>query len=78
MIKIEKKENLIFLSIIPFLSIMSIKILTRLRVQFSHLTKDKFRNGLGYTMSPMFGFNAETENTEHILWHYHFHSIQRF
>ena len=57
---------------------MSTKILTRLRIQFSHLTKDKFRNGLGYTVSPMFGFNVEIENTEHILLHCHFHSIQRF
>ena len=71
MIVIEKKKK----SKILFFSVydpdpLDVKLLTRLRLQFSHLNEHKFRHGLGDTVSPMCGCNAEIEDTEHFLLRY--------
>ena len=55
-----------------------VKLLTRLRLQFSHLKEHKFRHGFRDTVSHMNGINAEIEDTEHFLLRCHFYSIQRF
>ena len=61
----------------PFFSVydpLGVKLLTRLRLQFSHLNEHKFRHDFGVTVSPMCGSNAEIEDIEH----FHFYSIPRF
>ena len=57
---------------------LGVKLLTRLRLQFSHLNKHKFRHGFGDTVRTMCGCNAEIEDTEHFLLRCHFYSTQRF
>ena len=74
MIVTDNKENSIFSVYDPY----GLKLLTRLRLQFSHLKEHKFRHGFGDTASPMCGCNAEIEDTEHFLLRCHFYSIQRF
>ena len=74
MIVTDNKENSVFSVYDPY----GVKLLTRLRLQFSHLKEHKFRHGFGDTVSPMCGCNAEIEDTEHILLRCHFYSIQRF
>ena len=51
-------ENLLFSVYGP----LGVKLHTRLRLQFSHLTEHKSRHGLGDKISSMFGCNAEIEN----------------
>ena len=58
MIVIGKKENPLF----SVYGLLGVKLHTRLRLQFSHLTEHKSRHGLGGKISPMFGCNAEIEN----------------
>ena len=63
MIITEKKEN-------PLFSIhnsVGVKLLTRLRLQLSHLNEHKFRHGFEDTISPMCSCNAEIESNEHFL-----------
>ena len=55
-----------------------VKLLTRLRLQFSHLNEHRFIQGFYDTVSPMCGCDAEVEDTEHFLLHCFFYSIQRF
>ena len=55
-----------------------VKLLTRLRLQFSSQKEHKFRIGFGDTVSPMYGYNAEIEDTKHDLLRCHFYSIERF
>ena len=74
MIVTDNKENSIFSVYDPY----GLKLLTRLRLQFSHLKEHKFRHGFGDTFSPMCGCNAEIEDTEHFLLRCLFYSIQRF
>ena len=74
MIVADNKENSVFSVYDPY----GVKLLTRLRLQFSHLKEHKFRHGFGDTASPMCGCNAEIEDTEHFLLRCHFYSIQRF
>ena len=57
---------------------LAVKLLARLRLEFSHLNEHKFKHGFGGTVSPMCGCNAEIENTEHLLLLCHFYSAQRF
>ena len=73
MILTKNEENILF----SVYGLLGVKHLTRLRLQFSHLNKHKFRNGFGDTVSPMCGCNAEIEDTEHFLLRCHFYSIQR-
>ena len=74
MIVTDNKENSVFFCLWS----QWCKILTRLRLQFSHLKEHKFRHGFGDTVSPICGCNAEIEDTEHFLLRCHFYSIQRF
>ena len=55
-----------------------VKLLTCLRLQFSHLNEHRFIQGFYDTVSPMCGCDAEVEDTEHFLLHCFFYSIQRF
>ena len=73
MIVTDNKENSVFSVCDPY----CVKLLTRLRQQFSHLKEHKFRHGFGDTVSPMCGCNTEIEDTERFLLCY-FYSIQRF
>ena len=73
MIITEKKENFLFSIHNPF----GVKILTRLRLQLSHLNERKFRHGFEGTISPMCPCNTEIERKEHFLLRCHFYSSQR-
>ena len=47
----------------------SLKLLTRLRLTFSHFNEDKFRHGFIDTIDPMCKCSVETETTLHFLLH---------
>ena len=70
LIKCEKKENSIFSIYDP----LGVKLLTRLRLQFSHLNEHKFRHGFGDTINAMCACGSEVETTEHFLLHCHLYS----
>ena len=74
MIVTDNKENSVF----SVYDLYGVKLLTRLRIQFSHLKEHKFRHGFGDTVSPLCGCNAEIKDTEHFLLRCNFYSIQRF
>ena len=69
----EKKENLLFCIYDP----LGVKLLTRLRLQFSHLNEHKFRHGFSDTINPMCACGTEIETTEHFLLRCQFYSTQR-
>ena len=69
----EKKENSLFSIYNP----LGVKCLTRLRLQFSHLNKHKFRHGFSDTINPMCACGTEIETTEHFFLRCHFYSTQR-
>ena len=73
LIKCEKKENSIFSIYDP----LGVKLLTRLRLQFSHLNEHKFRHGFGDTIDNMCACGSEVETTEHFLLRCHLCSPQR-
>ena len=73
LIKCEKKENSIFSIYDP----LGVKLLTRLRLQFSHLNEHKFRHGFGDTINAMCACGSEVETTEHFLLRCHLYSPQR-
>ena len=60
MIVTDNKENSAFSVYDPY----GLKLLMRLRLQFSHLKEHKFRHGFGDTVRPMCGCKAEIEDTE--------------
>ena len=68
-----KKENSLFSIHNPVV----VKLLTRLRLQLSHLNEHIFRHGFQDTISPMCSCNAEIESNEHFLLRCHFYSFQR-
>ena len=45
-----------------------LKLLTRLRLKFSHLNEHKFRHGFRDTVDPMYKYSLETETTLHFLF----------
>ena len=53
------------------------KILTRLRLKFSHLKEHKFRHSFADTINPMCACGADVETTELFLLRCHFYSTQR-
>ena len=57
--------------------IYSIKVLNRLRLNFSHLNERKFRHNFNDTINPMCNCDAATETTIHYLSRYRLYSIQR-
>ena len=69
----EKKENSLFSIYDP----LGVKLLTRLRLQFSHLNEHKSRHGFGDTINTMCVCGSEVETTEHFLLRYHLYSPQR-
>ena len=73
MIVSREKENSLFSVYDPF----GVKLLTRLRLQFSHLNEHKFRHGFNDTLNPMCPCGTEVETTEHFLLRCHFYSAQR-
>ena len=54
-----------------------VKLLTRLRLQFSHLNEHKFRHGFGDTRSPMCECGNEVKTTEHLPLCCDLYSLQR-
>ena len=73
MILKEKKENSLFSICDP----LGVKLLTRLRLQFSHLNEYKFRHGFNDTADPFRACGNEIETTEHFFLRCHFYSAQR-
>ena len=69
----EKKENSLF----SIHNSVGVKLLTRLRLQLSHLNEHKFRNGFEDTISPMCSSNTEIESNKHFLLRCRFYSSQR-
>ena len=67
------KKNSIFSIYDP----LGIKLLTRLRLQFSHLNEHKFRHGFGDTINAMCACGREVEITKHFLLRCHLYSPQR-
>ena len=63
LIKCEKNKNSIF----PIYNPLGIKLLTRLRLQFSHLNEHKFRLGFADTINTICACGSEVGNTEHFL-----------
>ena len=72
-IKCEEKENSLFSIYDP----LGVKLLTRLRLQFSHLNEHKFRHGFEDTINTMCACGSEVETTEHFLLRCHLYSPQR-
>ena len=73
MIIAEKKENSLFSIHNP----VRVKLVTRLRLQWSNLNEHKFRHGFEDTISPMSSCNTEIESNEHFSCVFHFCSSQR-
>ena len=48
-----------------------LKILTRLRVGFSHLNEHRFRHNIKNCINPLCSCSLETEDTSHYLLHCH-------
>ena len=44
---------------------LSVKLLPRLRLEFSHLNKHNFRHGLKDLLNPLCACGAEVKNTKH-------------
>ena len=60
---ISKKENSLFCIYDP----LGIKLLTRLRLHFSHLNEHKFRHNFSDTINPMRACGTEVEAAEYLL-----------
>ena len=69
----EKKENSLFSICDP----LGVKLLTRLRLQFSHLNKHKFIHGFNDTVDPFCACRNEFETTQHFFLRCHFYNSQR-
>ena len=69
----EKLENSLYNVHDP----IGVKLLSRLRLQFTHLNEHKFRHGFNDTVNPMCSCGTDVETTEHFLLHCHCLSTQR-
>ena len=69
----EKQENSLFSVYDP----LGVKLLTRLRLQFSHLNEHKFRHGFSDTVNPMCACGTEIETAEYFFLRCHLYSTQR-
>ena len=56
---------------------VGVKLLTRLRLQFSHLNEHKFRHNFKDCVSPMSGCGVETETTSHFFLRFQFFANER-
>ena len=71
--KIQKSEELSCMQVFEknyFISIcgpLGIKLLNRLRVDFSHLSEHKFRHNSADTLNPLCSCSLEIENTAHFF-----------
>ena len=54
-----------------------VKLLSRLRLNFSHLNEHKFRHNFKERVSPMRGCELEIESTQHFFLRCHFYHIER-
>ena len=68
-----KKENSLFSIYDP----LGVKLLTRLRLQFSHLNEHNLRPCFGDTINAMCTSRIEVETIEHFLLHCHLYYPQR-
>ena len=68
-----KKENSVFSIYDP----LGVKLLIRLRLQFSHLNEYKFRHDFVDTINAMCACGSEVETTQHFLLRCHLYSPQR-
>ena len=59
--KRKKKEN----ALLCIYDTLGVKLLPRLRLQFSHLNEHKFRLGFSNTINPMGACGTESETAEH-------------
>ena len=73
LILIKKKENSIFSICDP----LGVKLLTHLRLNFSHLNEHKFRHGFNDTLNPLCAWGNDIETTQHFLLRCHQYSSQR-
>ena len=69
----EKLENSLYNVNDP----IGVKLLTRLRLQFTHLNEYKFRHGFNDTVNPMCPCGTDVETTEDFLLRCHCFSTQR-
>ena len=56
---------------------VGLKLLTRLRLNLSHLNEHKFRHSFHDTVNPLCSCSLETESVTHFLLHCHFYFNQR-
>ena len=56
---------------------VGVKLLTRLRLGFSHLREHKFRHGFRDILNPLCPCSVEIETTTHYLLRFHFYSGNR-
>ena len=70
----KKKENYLFSVYDAF----GAKLLTSLRLKFSHPDEHKFRHGFNDTINPMCACGTEVKTTEHFLLRCHLYSTVRF
>ena len=70
---IRTKEN----SVLGVSDIYGIKLLTRLKLNFSHLNEHKFRQNCNDTINLMCNCGAATETTIHYLLRCRLYSVQR-
>ena len=69
----KKKENSLFSVHDP----LGAKLLTHLRLKFSHLNEHNFIYGFNDSINPMCSCGTEVETTEHFLLRCHFYSTLR-
>ena len=70
---VRPRENSVF----AVHDVNGLKLLTRLRLNFSHLNEHKFRHNFNDTINPMFSCSKEPETTLHYLLRCDFYSIYR-
>ena len=70
---IRTKENCVF----GFSNIYGIKLLTRLRLSFSHLNEHKFRHNFNNIINLLFNCGAAAETAIHYLLQCQLYSVQR-
>ena len=70
---VRSRENLV----VTVHDITSLELLTRLRLNFSHLNEHKLRHNFNYTINPMCSCGKESETTLHYLLRCEFYSIYR-
>ena len=56
---------------------VGVKLLTRLRLGFSHLGEHKFKHGFRDILNPLCPFSIETETTAHYFLRCHFYNTNR-